>query len=349
MTETSALAPPASTVSAARMILRLNTAYFQSKVLQSATELGVFELLAQGPATVAQIRDKLGLQHRLIREFLDALAGLGLLDTDGTSYRNSAAAQELLVPGQPRYLGGAIIQHSRLHYYSWGRLTEALRDGQAKFNSGADGQPVFARNYEDDQRARSLMAHMDAFNGIVADQLAALVDWTGYSSFVDVGGARGNVAARLVRAHPHLEGAVFDLPALGPLFDELMADLATADKVRFHAGDFFADPIPAADVVIIGHVLHDWPAARRRELVARTLPAVRPGGALVIYDAMLDDGHYDAPALLQCLNCSMIREGGSEYAVSECRDYIESAGFTFAEVIPADTITNDRFVIARKR
>lgn len=335
-------------VDQARAIMALNSAYFRSKALQTAVELGVFALLARGPATSAQVGRELGLRHLLVTEFLDALADLGLLEIDAGQYRNSEAAAEFLIPGRPRYLGGSILQHSRLHYHTWGHLTEALRDGQAKFHREANGTAAFAETYEDQGRARNLMSHMDAFNSFVADELADRIDWSGYTSFVDIGGARGNVAARLVTAHPHLSGGVFDLPGLRPLFDELMSELGTASQVRFHPGDFYADPLPEADVLIIGHVLHDWPAARRRELVARTYPSVRPGGVLVIYDAMLADDHRDAQSLLQCLNCSMVRDGGSEYTVSEGRDYAERAGYRVSHVITADTITGDRIVIAEK-
>lgn len=335
-------------VDQARAIMALNSAYFQSKALQTAVELGVFGLLARGPATAELVSKELGLRHFLVTEFLDALAAMGLLEADAGQYRNSEPTAEFLVPGRPRYLGGSIQQHSRLHYHTWSRLTEALRDGRAKFHQEVNGTSAFADTYEDPARARNLMSHMDAFNSFVADELAGRIDWSGYTSFVDIGGARGNVAARLVTAHPHLSGGVFDLPGLRPLFDELMSELGTAGQVKFHGGDFYADPLPEADVLIIGHVLHDWPAARRRELVARTYPAVRPGGALVIYDAMLADDHRDAQSLLQCLNCSMIRDGGSEYAVAECRDYAEQAGYRVSQVITADTITGDHFVVAAK-
>jgi hypothetical protein len=335
-------------VDQARAIMAINSAYFQSKALQTAVELGIFGLLASGPATGERVSEELGLRHLQVTEFLDALASLGLLEADAGQYRNSEAAAEFLVPGRPRYLGGSILQHSRLHYHTWGHLTEALRDGHAKFHRQANGTSAFSETYQDPARARNLMSHMDAFNSFVADELASRVDWSGYASFLDVGGARGNVAAQLVTAHPHLAGGVFDLPGLRPLFEELMSEAGTADQVRFYAGDFWTDPLPAADVLIIGHVLHDWPAARRRELVARTYPSVHPGGILLIYDAMLADDHRDARSLLQCLNCSMVRDGGSEYTVSECRDYAEQAGYQVSQVITADTITGDRFVIAAK-
>ncbi|MEV6210102.1 methyltransferase [Kitasatospora sp. NPDC051914] len=337
------LAQTSGPTSVARALLRLNTSYFQAKVLQSAVELDLFGLLAQEPATAGEIFARLGLRPRPGADFLDALAALGLLERgDDGRYANHPEAAEFLVPGSPRYLGGSIAQHSRLHFRSWASLTDVLRNEPAKV------QRDFRKDFEDLDNVRGLMAHMDAFNSFVAHELDHRVDWSHYTSFVDIGGARGNVAAHLVRVHPHLRGAVFDLPAVEPLFDEHMAALGTSDRVRFEAGDFFADPAPASDVAIIGHVLHDWPPAARAELLKRAFEAVNPGGIVVVYDAMLDDGRTDAVPLLQSLNCGIMRDGGSEYTVAECRGYAEDAGFTFVSAEPVDSLTGDRVLIAAK-
>jgi len=342
------LVDPAGTVAAARRIVSLNNAYFRSKVLHSAVELGLFALLAEGPLTRGQICSRIGLADGLAADFLDALVGLDLLERVDGRYRNSTDADALLVPERPGYLGGSVLQHSRLHYHSWGRLTDALRSGRAQSGETVTGRNGFAKHYEDQDRARRLMDHMDSFTSFVAPQIAAAVDWSGARRFVDVGGARGNLAAQIVRAHPHLHGQVFDLPGLRELFDEHMARLGTAGEVTFAAGDFFADPVPAADVVIIGHVLHDWPVAARAELVRRAFSAVNPGGRLLIYDAMLDDARADAGPLLQSLNCGMIRDGGGEYTVADCRGYAEAAGFTVEQVVPLRTITADKVLVAVK-
>jgi SAM-dependent methyltransferase len=338
-----------SAVAQARAIIEINSAYFQSKVLQSAVEIGLFEVLANGPATAAAIRDKLGLRPSLAVTYLDALTSMKLLVKQEDRYANSEAVTQFLLPGSPTYLGATLLQHARMHYHNWARLADTLRSAEPQRQAQAhESGANFTDHYADADRARKLMEHMDTFNGFVADELAMKVDWSGYRSFVDLGGARGNMAARLVTAHPQLSGTVFDLPAIKPFFDELMRTRATGDRVTFHAGDFFTDPLPAADVYIIGHVLHDWPVRRRRELVARTYDAVNPGGILILYDAMLDDAGTDTRALLQSLNCSMLRDGGSEYPVDECRDYQERAGYEVVRVIAADTITNDRVVIGRK-
>lgn len=338
-----------SAVAEARAIIEINSAYFKSKVLQSAVEIGLFAMLANGPATAEAIAGKLGLRASLTPTYLDALVSLQLLKKQDGRYTNSEAATAFLLPASPTYLGATMLQHSRMHYHNWARLAGTLQaDEPPRETRAHESGAAFPDHYADAGRARKLMEHMDTFNGFVAGEIAAKVDWSPHQSFVDLGGARGNMAARLVTEHAHLSGTVYDLPAIEPFFNELMTARGTAGRVRFRAGDFFRDPLPAADVYIIGHVLHDWPVARRQELVDRTYDAVQPGGILIIYDAMLDSAGPSVTALLQSLNCSMLRDGGSEYPVDECLAYQAHAGYEPVAAIPAETITNDYLVVGRK-
>ncbi|WP_282685760.1 MULTISPECIES: methyltransferase [unclassified Streptomyces] len=337
-----ALEQNAAPTAVARALLTLNTSYFQAKALQSAVELRLFDTLAEKPLSAADLCARLGLDPGRARDFLDALVGLGVLGREEGVYANRPGVADFLVSGGPRYLGESIAQHSRLHYRAWGSLTQVLT-GQP-----AEGQKDFRKDFQDLDNVRRLMGHMDVFNSFVADELDHRIDWSRYSTFLDVGGARGNVAAHLARTHGHLTGGVFDLPAVKPLFEEHMAALGTTERVRFTSGDFFADPLPEADVVILGHVLHDWPADARGTLLERTYEAVRPGGLVVVYDAMLDDDREDPGSLLQSLNCSIMRNGGSEYTVAECRDYAQRAGFGFVSAERIESLTGDRLFIAEK-
>ena len=334
-------------VSLAREIILLNQAYARARVLHSAVELGLFELLAEGPIDVDGVCAMLGLHPNLVPDWLDALVGLGLLEQTGGGYGNNPAAASFLIPGEPRYLGGSVTQHGRVHYRLWEQLTDALRDGRAKSDRSMLAGAV-QDEQQDLQRARRFLSHMDAFNGFVAPALTTAIDWPHYATFVDVGGARGNIAAELVSAHPHLRGAVFDLPGVQPLFNEHMAALGTADAVAFHGGNFFTDPLPETDVAIIGHVLHDWPVESRRQIIGGVWSAIQPGGLLLIYDAMVDPNPADPYGNVQSLICSMIRDGGSEYTEQACREWVEQAGFQVEKVLPLDTLTRDRLLIARK-
>ncbi|MEU7742778.1 methyltransferase [Nonomuraea sp. NPDC049158] len=338
----------AAVIGRAREIIELNNAYTRSKVLHSAVELGVFTTLAEAPATETELRAALGLHPRLARDFLDALVGLGLLEREDGRYHNSELAREHLVPGVAFFLGGVVARSASHHYRMWGRLTEALRDGKPK-SEGLGGSNAFKEKYSDPNLIRQLLAHMDSYNSYTGVEIARTVDWSGYRDFVDAGGARGNVACQLVRRYPHLTGTVFELPPLEPYFEEHVRKHDLADQLSFAGGDFFSDPLPETDVVIIGHVLHDWPEQARAELLAKIFPSVRPGGCLLVYDQMLDDEHGDAHNSLASLNVRLVREGGSEYSAKECGQWAEKAGFTVREVIPLNTIAHDRLLVADKR
>jgi hypothetical protein len=335
------------TATAARSLISLNTAYTQSCVLHSAVQVGLFELLDTGASTEQEICEDLGLAPRLVGDFLDALVGLGVLVRSDGRYGISAENAEYLVPGRPGYVGGGIARAAEHNYQMWGRLTEALRDGQPQ-SDGIAGEDAFTKAYSDHGLARRFLDHMDANNSFVGGALARCMDWSDYQTFVDVGGARGNVAVQIVAELPHLAGRIFDLPGVQPLFAEHMRRCGTADKVSFTAGDFFRTPLPAADVVMFGHVLHDWAPAERRALVHAAFPAVRPGGALLVYDQMIDDDRRDPQKLLQSLNVRLVRSGGSEYTVAELRGFAESAGFVFDRAVPLDTVGHDLAFIARK-
>ncbi|RDG36591.1 methyltransferase [Streptomyces corynorhini] len=339
---------PLAPVAQARSLLRLTTAYHQAKVLHSAVELGLFDLLADGPATVGEVKDRLRIVHPLAAEFLDALVALELLEADGDRYRNSPAAQSFLVSGASGYLGGSVLQHARKHYHVWAGLTTALLEGEAGSGAEAHGPEAYPHHYEDQDRARRIMAHFDTFSSFTAEELARRVDWSAYGSFVDVGGARGNLATRVALAHSHLHATVFDLPALAPLADELIRERGLEGRVRFHGGDFLTRPLPPADAVVTGHVLPDWPAPRRRELLARIHEALPSGGALVVYDLMTDPATSTAYEVLQRLNHGLIRGDSSSSGVEEYRAEIEEAGFRVRQAERIDNLLGDWLIVAVK-
>jgi hypothetical protein len=325
---------------------RLNTAYAQSKILHSAVETGLFDLLAEGPADEAVIAERLGLHRRLLPDFLRALVALGLLERTGDTYANAAPAAAVLVSGTPYYLGDSVRAAAARHYAMWGRLTEALRDGAPKADQAA-GPGAFERLYRNPEAARRFLAHMDSAHALVGPQLAEAVPWSRYRSFVDVGGARGHIAAAVAAAHPHLTGGVFELPAVRPFFDEHVAALGLADRLTFHAGDFFTTPLPAADVLIFGHVLHDWEPDQRQLLLERAFQALAPGGAVVVYDQMLDDDEPDLASVLGSLNVALVT-GGSEYLVQDCRGWMEKAGFRVESGRRLRTIGSDYVLVGVK-
>ncbi len=318
-TSTTAGAEPAD-------IKRLGNAFCHAKLLLTATELGLFaDLAAYGGATAAQLASRLNLAGRGVRDLLDALVVLGLLRRTDERYDLTETAGRHLVPGRPAYLGGFLDRANRVLYPAWGNLTEALRTGEPQVPSAGDGE--FERMLAQPTQQAQYLKMMDAVNSQLAPLLADAVDWSRFRQLVDVGGARGNLAALLVHAHPHLRATVFDLPVMAGAQVAHMATMRPPAPVRFVGGNFFVDPIPAGDVLVIGHVLHNWSPEERQLLVKKAFAALRPGGTLVVYDAMLDDQPTDLARLVVSLNMLLVTQGGSEYPASECRRWLTEAGF----------------------
>jgi SAM-dependent methyltransferase len=327
-------------------LLQLGGGYQASKTFLSATELGVFNVLADGPLDELALRERVGIHPRGARDFFDALVGLGLLDRDEQGYHNSPEAQTFLVESQPTYIGGFFRMTGVRLFSVWGQLTTALRTGLPQ-SEAEDGKEFFGALYADPERLRMFITAMDASAPIMGKALAANPIWGGYQNFVDVGGARGGVAAQIARAHPHLDAGCFDLPAVEPIFDEHMERLGLASRVRFHAGDFFADPLPETDVAVFGHVLHDWGQEEKQRLLEKAFEAVRPGGAVLVYDPMLDEGRRtNVFGLLSSLNMLLETHAGFEYTASQCQDWMRAVGFR--DVSSAHLAGPDTVVVGRK-
>jgi hypothetical protein len=328
-------------------VKRLANAFCHAQLLLTADELGLFaDLAAGGPSTADQIRERLGLAGRGLGDFLAGLVLLGLIVlTEDGRYDNAPIAAETLLPGTPRYIGGFLRRANRMLYPAWGRLGDALRSGEPQ-TAGA-GDDAFLRMLGDPVQREPYLRMMDSASGLVAPYLVRAFDWAPHRTVLDVGGCRGNLVGRILAAHPHLSsGAVFDLPPMAEPFHAHTTALGVAGRASFTGGDFFRDDLPTADVVILGHVLHNWSPEQRAALVARAWAAVAPGGALLVYDAMLPETPADLPRTLVSLNMLLVTEGGSEYPASACQQWLADAGCTNTEVVGLGS--TDTLVIGRR-
>jgi precorrin-6B methylase 2 len=308
-------------------IFALGFAYWGSKTLLSAVELGLFTELARGALDAEALRQRLELHSRSARDFFDALVALGMLERDGDQYRNTPETDLYLDRAKPSYSGGFLEMSSTRLYGYWGALTEGLRTGQPQ-NEGKTGGDFFGALYQDPAALRGFAHAMTGISMASAVAIARQFPWARYQTFADVGAAEGCLPVQVALAHPHLRGIGFDLPALAPIFADLVATCCVQDRVRFEAGDFFRDPLPAADVLVMGHILHDWGLEEKRALIAKAYAALPPGGALVVYEAMIDDERRaNAFGLLMSLNMLIETPAGFDYTPAQCAAWLRAAGF----------------------
>jgi SAM-dependent methyltransferase len=315
-------------------IMQLGLGFWASKTLLSAVELGLFSELATGPLDAGELRQRLGLHSRSARDFFDALVALGMLNRNQSCYVNTMETDLFLDRAKTTYVGGLLEMANARLYPFWGSLTEGLRTGLPQ-NETKTGDDFFGVLYQEPARLRQFMQAMTGLSAGAARAIADKFPWDRYRTFVDVGCAQGAVPVRIALAHPHLTGGGFDLPPVCPIFDEYVTSFGLADRLRFHAGDFFADPLPQVDVLVMGHILHDWDLEQKRALIAKAYQALPEGGVLIVYDPMIDDERRtNAFGLLMSLNMLIELPGGFEYTGADCRAWLGDAGFRETWVEP---------------
>ncbi|WP_442873063.1 methyltransferase [Aurantimonas sp. A3-2-R12] len=316
-------------------IMKLGMGFWGSKALLSAVELGVFSVLAKAPADLPTLQRKLGLHQRASRDFLDALVALGVLDRENGVYRNAPDADLFLDKAKPSYVGGMLEMANARLFGFWDSLTEALRTGEMQ-NEGKRGDAdLFDSLYAEPKRLESFLQAMSGLSAGAAQVLAERFPWSDYSNMMDVGTAQGMVPVTLARTHSHLTGVGFDLPPVRPIFEAFAAQNRLSERVKFHAGDFFQDEFPATDVIVMGHILHDWDFATKKSLIEKAFSAVPKGGALIVYDTVIDDDRREnAFGLLMSLNMLIETRGGFDYTGADCQEWMRQVGFSATRVEP---------------
>ncbi len=308
--------------------------FFASKTLLSAVELDLFTALDGASLSRAELEDRLGLHRRSSGDFLDALVALGFLEREEGLYRNSPDSARFLVRGKTGYLGDLLKMTNDRLYPFWAHLTEGLTTGEPQNELKRENvqDHFFDTIYSDDDRLGQFVSAMTGLSAGIAREMSEVFPWEQHETVCDVGTSEGVVPVTLAADHEHLRAVGFDLPKVKKYFDGFVGEHGMSDRVSFRAGNFFEDPLPDADVLVMGHILHDWGLETKKQLLEKARDAVSEDGALIVYGTVIDDDRREnAFGLLMSLNMLIETPDGFDYTFEECRSWMEEAGFSGAE------------------
>jgi len=314
-------------------IFQLGFGFWASRALLSAVELGLFTELAKAPAPLAALKHRFRLHDRSARDFLDSLVALRMLERRGESYANTPETDTFLDRAKPSYVGDVLDMAAKRLWSSWGQLTESLLTGVPQSIKGNEAEEIFDALYDDPEKLRRFLKAMTGTSLPAAEAISRLLPWEAIGSFVDIGCAQGGCPVVLARNHRHLAGVGFDLPPVRPVFEDYVRENGMAGRLTFAAGDFFSDPLPQAEVLIMGHILHDWDLATKRMLLDKAYAALPQGGRLVVYEMLIDDARSEnAMGLLMSLNMLVETAGGFDFTGADGIGWMRAAGFREASV-----------------
>jgi hypothetical protein len=314
-------------------ILQIAFGFWPAKTLLSAIEIGVFTELARGSEAFEPLRKRLGLHPRSARDFLDTLVALGLLTRDGDRYGNTPDTDLFLDRRKPSYVGGMLDMANQRLYPFWGHLTEGLRTGLPQNEVKTGGAGLFETLYADPARLKLFLAAMTGLSHGANLAIARQFPWKDYRSYADIGTAQGDLAVQIAVANAHLQGTGFDLPEVAPIFEEYVEGAGVSNRLRFVAGSFFDDDLPKVDVITMGHILHDWDLPTKQMLIRKAFDAIPTGGALIVYESIIDDDRSkNAFGLMMSLNMLIETPGGFDYTGADCSRWMKEAGFSSTRV-----------------
>jgi predicted O-methyltransferase YrrM len=320
-------------------IMEVGMGFWPAKVLLSALELQLFTALGDKAMTGAELQRELGLHSRANPDFFDALLALSFLERDGDGpearYRNTAETALFLDRKSAHFMGGFLEMANARLYPFWGDLTEALRSGKPQNEIKHTGASMFAELYS---RPERLEQFMDAMSGISAANFQAFAekfDFSQYRTMCDIGGATGQLSVLVARQHPHMRCTSADLPEATRIAQRKIAEAGLTDRVSTTSLDFFADPLPGADVITMGMILHDWNLEKKMHLIRAAYDALPPGGAFVVIENLIDDARRkNAFGLMMSLN--MLIEFGEafDFTGADFIGWCRQTGFKKFDTIP---------------
>lgn len=319
-------------------IMQTGFAFWSSKVLLTAVNMELFTFLSAKPRTAGEIGEKLDLQERGIRDFLDTLVATDFLYREGNDaaarYGNTLESDVFLDKNKPSYIGGILEMANNRLYPFWSHLDEALQTGLPQNEVRGGGKPLFETLYSDEHRLELFI------NGMAAVQLGNFIafarefDFSGYTSHCDIGGAGGDLSIQIAINNPSIQSVSWDLPQVKPIVDRNIRRHKLHDRIQTASGNFFEDSFPKADVITMGNVLHDWSLEEKKMLIRKAYEALPKGGALVVIENVIDDERkQNVFGLLMSLNMLIETYGGFDFTAADFGDWAREAGFAKIKLI----------------
>lgn len=314
-------------------LLQVGTGFWPAQVLLSAVAVELFTVLGDRALTAGELGDALKLHARARLDFFDALVALRFLERDGNGamarYRNSLETATFLDKSKPTYMGGILEMAQARLYPFWADLKTALLTGQPQNEIKHNGRPMFDELYAQPERLEQFMRAMTGASRGNFQVFVDTFDFTPFKSCCDIGGATGLLAGMIAEAHPSLSCATFDLPVVAPIATRNLAARGLAGRVQVVAGDFLKHPLPKADLLTMGMILHDWNLDGKMHLIRAAYNALPPGGALAVIEHLIDDERRENTfGLMMSLNMLVEFGDAFDFSAADFEGWCREVGFT---------------------
>lgn len=310
-------------------LLRMGFGFAAAQALHVAAELGVADLLHDGPKSVEDLAQATKTDAAALHRVLRLLAGEGVFHEEPVgrfAQTGLSSALRADAPGSPRDF---IRMINREAYAAWGQLLYSVQTGATAFEH-VFGAPRFQWLANHPEQAALFQRAMIAASGAGNLEAAEAYDFAGCKRVVDVGGGHGQLLSAIVTGNPHLSGVLYDLPAgIEAARAGVGGPLPRCDLV---AGDFFENVPEGGDAYIMKKVIHDWDDGRAAAILDNCRRAMAPGGKVLVVETIVPPGNDPHPIKVMDVNMLAVT-GGLERTRDQYERLFARARLRLARVI----------------
>ena len=323
-------------------IMQIGMGFWASKALLAAVKFKLFTFLAGTSKTGKEIKEAFQLQtiDRHVYDWLDVLVSLGFLKRTGllddAKYSNGDDTELFLDTNKPSYIGGILQMANNRLYHHWANLEEGLLTGEAQNESkGGSDMSFFDDLYKSPEKLHEFVNAMSGIQGGNFMALAKKFDFSNYKVIADIGGADGFLSCMIALQHPELEYITYDLAPVAPLAEQKIKTFNLSDRIKIQSGDFFKDPIPSADVITMGNILHGMNEDSKISLMKKVYDALTENGVFIVIENIIDpDRNKNTFGLLMSLNMLIENGDGFDFTLNDFDGWAKQTGFKKTEIIP---------------
>jgi hypothetical protein len=308
-----------------------------SRSIAVAAQMGVADLLKDGPRSAEELAQSLGVHARSLYRLLRALAGAGVFAEEADRRFRLTPLSELLRSDAPESLRGfAAMMANQVNFETWSQLPYSITTGKPTFPHKF-GKAWWA--WLEQNPAEAKVFH-DAMTSLSAGAAAAVVsayDFTGIKKLVDVGGGHGLLLASVLAKYPQMKGVLYDEPGVIRGAPDVLKAHGVADRCETVGGDFFQAVPAGGDAYILKHIIHDWNDDECVTILRHCHGGMTPGGKVFIVEMVIPGPN--VPSIGKLLDLEMlVFLTGLERTEAEYRALLARAGFKLTRIVPTPSL-----------
>ncbi len=332
--------PSAFDSSTSHQLLQLIYGSFISQMIAVAAQLGIADLLSEGPRSVEDLATVTDVHAPTLYRLLRALASIGMFAEHDTGRFTLTPLASLLRTDTPDSLHDyAILCASELYLRSLANLRQGVQVGEPALEL-TFGMNLFEYLQQHPNDAAMFNAAMTSISRQESIAVRDAYDFSGFQTVADIGGGHGILLATILKANPALNGILFDRLAVVQGATALLQHEGVAERAQTASGDFFATIPTGADVYLLKYIIHDWDDERAQQILRRCRQAMPPQGRVLVVDAVLPPGNAPFIGKLKDIIMLTVAAGGKERTADEFRALFANAGLRLNRIIATQSLVS---------